>query len=176
MFFCPKCVLVVQVPLVMCTWADLTWCIYNIYMYVCTCMVHRSLKSHITCRICLSLHVTLLVDLHGRMREAWVRVPPECSFFFWKSCLRSCVVLCCVALLCLSFFLSLFLSVWVIMYLQHTLNLPTHTYIYSILGVRNLPEVGKEVTCYSLHVLSIAIVLQVVLTCTPAHVCRYIHT
>ena len=30
-----------------------------------------------------------------RMREAWVWVPPECGFFFGKSCLRSCVVLCC---------------------------------------------------------------------------------
>ena len=37
-----------------------------------------------------------------RMCEAWVRVPPECSLFFGKSCLRSCVVLCCFV------FLSLF--------------------------------------------------------------------
>ena len=37
------------------------------------------------------------------MHEAWVEVPPECSFFWGKSCLWSCVVLCCVALYCFVF-------------------------------------------------------------------------
>ena len=65
-----------------------------------------------------SIEVREGTDVHEctRMREAWVWVPPECSFFLWKmSQVLCCVALCCFKhLLCLSF--SLVLSIWVIIY------------------------------------------------------------
>ena len=47
------------------------------------------------------------------MHETWVRVSPECSLFFGKSCLRSCIVLLC---LFFSFSLPEHLSIHVYMY------------------------------------------------------------
>ena len=52
-----------------------------------------------------------LVYIHvPRMCEAWVRIPPECRYFFGKLS----QVLYCVVLLCL-----FFLSVWVFMHITH---------------------------------------------------------
>ena len=87
---------------------------YNVYVQaiigtmkgsICTCLLGRDTCLALLCHG-LYRWFALVYDLNAaswaasvfqlvehtiRMHEVWVRIPPECSFFFGKSCLRSCV-------------------------------------------------------------------------------------